>query len=439
MTGDVNVSGTSGTSSTSSTGSINNTGSANSISATSNESASKKVPLCEMQGRMERFRKTMDTENPGWEAAVIFSKINQYYFTGTMQDGMLYIPRDGEAVYWVRRSYERALDESLFPAIKPMDSFRDAAGEMAITAGNFPEAIYLETEVVPIALSQRLQKHFPFKEIKPLDRQVASVRAVKSRYELSLMEQSGRIHRRILEDIVPGLLEEGMSELELATELYSVMLAEGHQGISRFGMFDTEMGIGHICFGESSIYPTFFNGPGGHHGISPAVPILGSRERKLKCGDLVFVDVGCGVEGYHTDKTMTYMFGKPLPGYVIDAHKKCVDIQDEIASMLKPGITPAHIYKIIMDSLDPGFKENFMGFGKRKVKFLGHGIGVLVDEPPVIAEGFNNPLQENMVFAVEPKKGFEGIGMVGIENTFVVTPGGGQCITGKSQGLIPVY
>ena len=86
-----------------------------------------------------------------------------------------------------------------------------------------------------------------------------------------------------------------MSETELASKLFAIMIEEGHHGVARFGMFDTEIGIGHICFGESSIYPTYFNGPGGNFGMSPAVPLLGSRERKLKPGQLVFIDIGCGV------------------------------------------------------------------------------------------------------------------------------------------------
>jgi len=85
-----------------------------------------------------------------------------------------------------------------------------------------------------------------------------------------------------------------------------------------------------------------------------------------------------------------------------------------------------------MDSLDEKFHQNFMGFGKRKVKFLGHGIGLQVDEMPVIAEGFNEPLKEGMVLALEPKKGIENVGMVGIENTFIVTGQGGKCITGDN-------
>lgn len=366
--------------------------------------------------------------------AVIFSKINLYYFTGTMQEGMLLIPRNHEAVFWVRRSYERALKESLFPAIKHMESFKDAAAVHKMA----PETIHLETEFVPLAMYQRFQKYFPAKQAFPLDAQVAWVRARKSPFELSVMEQCGKIHARVLEEIVPTLFKENISEAEFAVEIYKAMVHEGHQGQVRFGMFDTDMVLGHVAFGESSIYPTAFNGPGGNYGMGPAMPSLGSRSRKLKRGDLVFVDIGCGIYGYHTDKTMTYVFEGELPAHAVEAHKQCVDIQNRIATMLKPGAIPSEIYQNIIGSLSPGFLENFMGFGNRQVKFLGHGIGITIDELPVIAKGFDEPIEEGMVFALEPKKGIPEVGMVGIENTFIVTPDGGLCITGKNPGLIKV-
>ena len=377
----------------------------------------------------------MDNDNPAWEITAVFSKINLYYFTGTMQEGVLFIPRQNEAVFWVRRSYERAAEESLFPVIKPMESYRDAA----VTMKKLPDTVYLEKEIVPIGMLQRFQKYFPFTVIEAADPQISKVRSIKSGYELALMEQSGKIHQRVTEELVPGLLREGMSELEFFTDLYSVLIHEGHHGVARFGMFDTESILGQIAFGESSIYPTSFNGPGGNYGISPAVPIHGSRNRKLRKGDLVFVDIGCGVEGYHTDKTMTYMFGESLNDEAIKIHLQCVEIQNNVAAMLKPGSIPSVIYNEILGVLDQGFLENFMGFGSRKVKFLGHGIGLTIDEMPVIANGFDEPIQEGMVFAVEPKKGIPHVGMVGIENTFIVTPSGGRNITGDHPGLIKVY
>jgi Xaa-Pro aminopeptidase len=252
------------------------------------------------------------------------------------------------------------------------------------------------------------------------------------------MEKAGTIHRHVLEDLVPGMLTEGIDEVSFACDLYSVMVKEGHQGIIRFGMFN-EMLLGQIGFGTSSISPICVDTPGGVSGMHPSVPQAGCRDRKLRKGDLVVVDIGCGYKGYQTDKTLSYMFGKPLPEHAIQEHVRCVEIQDQAAAMLKPGAVPSEIYRTIMAGLEPAFLKNFMGYGEHRVKFLGHGIGLWIDETPVIAEGFDEPLEEGMVIALEPKKGIRDIGLVGIENTFVVTPQGGRPLTGKSRGLIGIY
>jgi len=393
-----------------------------------------KVPLSELTNRLDRFRHLLDARHPDWEIAIIFSKLNLYYFTGTMQDGMLLVPRNGEACFWVRRSYERAEDESFFPRILQMRSYRDAAASMTA----IPVTVYLETEQVPLALFRRLQKHFPFMHVVSIDKEILEIRSVKSPYELALMERAGDIHRRVLEDLAPEILRGGMSEAKFTSELYSLMVSEGHHGIVRFGTFESEIILGLIGFGDSSIYPTYLDSPGGNAGMSPAVPLFGSRDRKLQDGDLVFVDIGCGFHGYHTDKTMTYVFGRALPDEVVAIHRKCVEIQDAVSSLLKPGAIPSQIYEAVTTSLEPEFRENFMGYGNRNVQFLGHGIGLEIAENPVIARGFDDPLMEGMVIAIEPKKGIRGVGMVGIENTFVVTPAGGRSITGHHPGLIPV-
>ncbi len=393
-----------------------------------------KVPAAELKMRMQRFIDIMSNRNSEWEYAVFFSKINLYYFTGTMQEGMLIIPRNDQPVFWVRRSYDRALNESEFENIRPMENFREAAVNYKITC----KMVYLETEFVPLAFFKRFQKYFPFGDVLPLDTEVAMVRAVKSDFELQLMKRSGELHRAILEDHVPGMLTEGMSEVDLAGILYSKMLELGHHGVARFGMLDTEVILGHIAFGESSLYPTSFNGPGGNFGMSPAVPLIGNRNNRLKKGDLVFIDIGFGVEGYHTDKTLTYLFKGHAHPEISHAHNYCVNIQDSIAAQIKPGAIPSKIYENIINNLPAEFLENFMGFGNRQVKFLGHGIGLVIDEYPVIAKGFDAPLEENMVLALEPKKGIAGFGMVGIENTFLVAADGGKCITGKSRGMVEV-
>ncbi len=377
----------------------------------------------------------MDAAQPEWELAAFLGKVNQYYLAGTMQDGLLLVPRDAEAVFWVRRSFERAHDESAFPDLRPMKNFRDAAEAMPAPPR---KAIHLETEHVPLALVQRFRKRFPCADVAPVDPHIAWVRAVKSAYELAILERAGAAHRRVLEELTPALLREGMSEADFACDLFSLMVREGHQGTIRFNMFDIDNAVGQIAFGENSLYPTSFDGPGGGRGIGPAAPVLGSRQRLLGQGDLVFVDMGFGIEGYATDKTTIYMFGRPLPEPALAIHRHCVEVERLAASMLKPGVLPSDIWAATLRHLDPEFLKNFMGFGNKRANFLGHGLGLQIDEPPVIAEGFDEPLVEGMVLALEPKAGVAGVGLVGTENTFVVTPQGGRSLTGSLPGPILV-
>lgn len=369
-----------------------------------------------------------------FDTALIVDRINQYYFTGTMQDGLLVLRRDGLIRFFVRKSVARARLESPLPIIEPMASYRDMLRLLPADLGS----TYVETESMPVAVLERLRKHFTISAIQPLESMVARIRAIKSDYELALMRESGRQHSHLLQTIVPGLLREGISEAELTAEIYAAMIKLGHHGVSRFSMFQMEMIAGQVCFGESAIYPTLFNGPGGSRGLSPAVPALGSRDRRLSRGDIVFVDIGYGINGYHTDKTQVYAFGAPPPEHAILVHQACLDVLRRTSEQLTVGAIPAEIYQDIMSGLPPVLKHHFMGFGSEHVHFLGHGIGLHIDEQPVIARGFNEPLQAGMVMAIEPKSGIAGIGMVGCEETFLVTSAGPECLTGGARAIMTV-
>ena len=397
-------------------------------------SMDQKVPGTELADRIRRFRERMDRMQPDWEMAVFFGKINLYYLTGTIQDGMLIVPRDGPEEFWVRRSFARACIESDFPVIRQMASFRDAGKGIA----RVPETVHIETGIVPVGLWELFRKHFPVRAAGSLDAEVAMTRAKKSPYEIALLRRAGEIHRTVLEDDVPGILREGMSEAAFASAVYERMVSLGHQGIVRFGSFNTEIEVGQVAFGENSLYPTYFNGPGGCRGMGPAAPVLGDPEQTLKRGDFVFIDNACMVGGYQTDKTMNYVFCGSIPREAEEMHDRCVALMEEMASMLVPGAVPSTIYASIMGSQDPGFLEHFMGHAEPKVRFLGHGVGLVVDEPPVIAMGFDEPLEEGMAIALEPKYAVPGLGLVGIENTYLVTCRGGESITGSHPGLIPV-
>jgi len=392
------------------------------------------VTKLELETRVKRLCSALSEKRPDWDTAIILSRVNQYYFTGTMQDGLLVIKNTGTTKYFARRSYERAREESPLHCIYPMESYGDVAQVIGKEIGN----TFVETEILTVGILERLKKHFSIKHLYPIESIIFGIRAVKSPYELYWMIEAGKQHKHLLDEVAPSILREGMSELDFTAELYEKMLKLGFHGVSRFYRFQTEMIAGQIGFGENSLVPTNFDGPGGMRGMCPAVPLIGSRERKLKKGDLVFVDIGFGMNGYHSDRTQVYMFGANPSAEVIKAHRGCMEVQRRAAELLIPGNIPAEIYNIVMENLDGDFLNNFMGFGKRKVKFLGHGIGLHIDELPVIAHGFKSQLQENMVIALEPKKGIAGIGMVGVEDTYIVTPEGGRCITGGEKDIMVI-
>lgn len=387
----------------------------------------------EISSRINRFNKNMSIVDPDWEVCFIFGKVNMYYFSGTMQNGVIYIPRDGEPVLFVRKSHERALEESKFKNIIKINSFKDVA---QIVNKKYNK-IHIEKEVVPVAHLERFTKYFPADEIKSLDLAVAKSRSVKSDFEIDLMRKSGEIHRITMDEMIPKLLTEGISEAELGGKILQQSISIGNFGLTRMGTFNAELYLGNICFDVSGNYYNSFDGPAGIKGLSPAVPLFGSFENKLKTNSVVMIDIGCNHEGYHTDKTAVYALGN-IPSKAYDFHKKCVDIQNETAELLKPGAIPEDIYFKVTGKVTPDFDEDFMGFGPNKVKFLGHGIGLVIDEYPVIAKGFKEPLATNTVMAIEPKKGIADFGMVGIENTFVVTENGGVSITGNNFEIIKI-
>ena len=151
------------------------------------------------------------------------------------------------------------------------------------------------------------------------------------------------------------------------------------------------------------------------------------------------IDNGFMHEGYQTDKTQVYWLGgkNSFPSIVRKAHECAIDIQGRIVEKLKPGVRPADLWEQALEQAGKqGFEDGFMGLGKNKVPFVGHGIGLAIDEYPAVAKGFDLPLEEGTVLAIEPKIGIPGVGMVGVENTFEVTTQGGRCLTGQDYDII---
>lgn len=389
-----------------------------------------RVPKAELDNRLAAFRRGMDAREPGWSMALINHKINMYYLTGTMQDGVLVV-RPDSATLWVRRSYERACNESLFADIRPMRSFR-TLGE---AYPDMPQTVHLETRTATLEWLGLLRKYLSFKEYRSVNSVLSEIRAVKSAYELDCMRLAGRNHARALEEIAPTLLREGISEAELAAEIFKALLAMGSHGVSRYNQPLGEEVIGFASFGKSALVTTAFDGPGGTGGTCIAVQTIGSAQRKLTAGRLVYLDIPSGIEGYHTDKSTVFYFGRladdPNGQLIREAYAYCQALEQEIASRLVPGAIFEDIYNAVMDKFDVRYIEGFMNGGR----FLGHSIGLTIDETPVIARGFKMPVQANMTIAIEPKIALPGIGTVGTENTYLVTETGAVSLSGAPQPL----
>ncbi len=392
-----------------------------------------KVPAAELATRLKKFTNIMDMSCEGWRYVFIFDPVMAFYFTGTMQDGFLFIQNGSRAPeYFVRRSAERAGEESRFSEIVPVDSYASAAEKLSL---NKYSRVFIDKNFVTMDAFARFNKHFAFENVESCDRELSICRAVKSAFELNMIRRAGEIQRHIIEEYMPEVLKPGMTEAEAAAFMTGELLRQGAQGISRVRAFGRELFVGSVCFGTNSLKKTALDSPSGCEGNSPAAPFLGSPHRILEREDMIYIDMCCGVEGYMTAMTGVYSF-REAPDYVYAQQHRCRYIRDRAAEMLKPGVSPESVYEYFINSLHPALEGVFMGLPPYGAAFLGRGTGLYADEYPVIAEGFDAPFEENMVITLEPKAALKNYGLVGTGNTYIVTSSGGESVNGDNGDII---
>ena len=383
------------------------------------------VPADELSARLTRLRCAMSQRDPDWSMIILDNKIDLYYFTGTMQEGALVVTPQ-QAVLFVRRSFDCARQESLFADIRPLGSFRSIAEAFP----SIPASVYVAARTMTLQKLTLLQKYLPFTP-RPADDVLSGLRAVKSPYELDCMRRAGALHQQVLEEVAPALLRSGVSEARLCSEISVAMLDRGAMGISRFNQPAAEDVLGVASFSENSLRAAALDSPSGTVGTCIAMKSIGSSARALRQGDTVLLDIPCGMYGYHTDKSITFYYGSlrdhPQGDLIREAHAQCVFLEHEAAAMLRPGAVPSEVYEKLLACVDPAFRNGFMN----ACKFIGHSIGLTMDETPVLARGFNSPLTAGMTLAVEPKIALEGIGLIGCENTYeIVSDGPAHSLTG---------
>jgi Xaa-Pro dipeptidase len=382
--------------------------------------------------RRDRTQQLMS--EAGLVGCLISQNIGIYYLTGSMQTGYLFVPAQGDPTYYVRRSLTRALKESKVRTVE-LGSFRQFGKQLE---EDYPDVFHTgsavvrprigaDLDVMPAQLYLRLLEAVPQAEWVDASLMLRRVRSIKSPYEVACISRAAETAAAALQ---AGLshLQEGMTELELMAIIENVMRRQGHVGLMRMRGYNQELVTGMVAAGEAAAEPTYFDGPAGGRGLTPAAPQSVSN-RPIQRNEPILVDIGCCIDGYVIDQTRTVVIGELRPEL-----KKAYGAADKILrrseQLLRPGSKAEDLYtEALQIAASAGLSEHFMGFGRDQVKFLGHGIGLEIDEWPVLARGFKDSLEPGMIIAVEPKFTFPEWGVVGVENTYLITDTGCRPLT----------
>jgi Xaa-Pro aminopeptidase len=356
------------------------------------------------------------------DAALLLQKADLFYFSGTIQESHLYVPVEGEPLLMVRKTFDRALAESSLQHVAPLNTPQQIPDFLREYDLRIPGTLGMELDVIPANMYQTYQKIFDEAHIVDVSNLIRHVRAVKSTYEIDILSKAAAFSDRVAES-VKEFLREGITEIEFAGLVEARARKLGHQGVLRMRLWGGEMFYGHIMAGSAAAVPSYLSSPTGGSAISPAVA-QGSSFRPIKRHEPVLVDYVFAYKGYMSDHTRIFSIGQ-VSDELLKAHAAMLDVQAMVKKEAVPGITAGEIYDLAVNLAgDLGYEKNFMGVGQERIKFIGHGVGIEIDEYPFLAKGQSLELQQGMIIALEPKLIFPDVGVVGIENTHVVTESG---------------
>ena len=379
------------------------------------------VPPPEILTRQANFQQLLS--EAGIELALIRQAADLYYYSGIIVDGFLALGSDGDPVLLVRRPHHR-LQEQELPY--PVAFYRDMKEIPSILSqlglGHYG-AIGLEMDVMPAVLYRRVQeKLFPHRPILDLAPLIRRQRMVKSPYEINQIRRAAHILDEALA-AAAAVIKPGLTELELAAELEYRLRLAGHQGLVRTRTWNLEMFFGHILSGAAGLQAAYVDTPSGGTGFSHGFP-QGAGTKPLAPGEPISVDIAACVNGYIADETRMYVIGD-LPPTAWQALDLVENLFGLYQASARPGVMPADLYdRLFAEVTAAGLQDRFMGLGKDRVAFLGHGVGLELDEFPILGPRFPYPLAADMVIAFEPKFFLPDIGMVGFEDTGRITPTG---------------
>jgi len=394
--------------------------------------ADKKIaPLYEIERRLSRLQNAM--ENRAVAGTLILQKTDLFYFAATSQQGYLYIPVEGKPLLMVFKEFERARTESPIADIVSLGSVKRIPQTLAEYGYVFPQLLGMELDVLPANLYFLFSTIFEPSKIEDISTEIRHIRSVKSEFEIEKIRRAAYLSDKVAAK-VPELLEPGKTEVELAGQLEGYARSLGHQGIVRMRLWGSELFYGHLLSGSSGAVPSYLASPTGGPGISDFVA-QGASYKKIAVNEPVLVDYVFALDGYLSDHTRIFTIGT-LPDELSRAHQAMLEIQNEIIGQAVPGAVAGELYEMMISmASERGLGDFFMGAGERKIRFTGHGLGLELDEFPFIAKGQKMKLEIGMVIALEPKSVFPGKGVVGIENTHLVTEEGLEPLTKISDEI----
>lgn len=387
------------------------------------------TPATEIEVRIAGLQRAL--AEAGADAALVLQNADLYYYAGTVQQSYLYVPAEGDATLAVRRVFERARRESPLQHIEQLSSVRALPGLVADRHGSV-RRLGLELDVLPVARLNWLLQLFPGAEPVDISPAIVAQRAVKSAYEVELQRASAAIADGVCARI-PGILRPGLTDAAFAGLVEAEARALGHEGFIRMRGFNQEMFYGHLLVGANGDVASYLDTPLAGPGMSPSIA-QGVSMRRIAEGEPVVFDFVAVRHGYQTDFTRMFSLGR-LPDALRRAYAVALEAQAAVVERARPGVSCGELYEAALAvARAAGLEDCFMGNGATRVRFVGHGIGLELDEPPVLAQT-DRELAEGMVFALEPKFVLPGLGAVGIENTWVVRADGLECLHRSSEEL----
>lgn len=360
----------------------------------------------------------------GIDAIIIADNANLYYTSGRVFAGYTYVEASGGAQFYVRRPL--GLEGDMVTYIRKPE-------QIAETLESQPQKLALLYDSQTVADYKRLSKAFAGSEIVDGSQLMRGIRAVKTPFEQELLKADG-VHHVEAYSHIPKVYQPGMSDLTLQIEIEHLLRSEGCLGLFRVHGQSMELFMANVLCGANADNATPYDFAMGGAGLDPSIPV-GANGTVIDPGMTVMVDACGNFNGYMTDMTRCFYLGQ-LNETAAKAHQVSVDINHRLAAECHAGTEAKRLYEIALEmATEAGLADYFMGH-HQKAGFVGHGLGIEINEAPVLAPRSRDILAEGNVIAIEPKFVIPGVGAVGIENTYIVRADHLECITPAKEQII---